>query len=49
MGLPQIDNDSKAVADGGYPFVPEGVLRGIEDIGEANTASKENIESALKF
>lgn len=31
------------------PRVPEGVLRGIEDIAEGNTASKEDIESVLKF
>lgn len=29
--------------------VPEGVLRGIEDIVEGDTASKEEIESILKF
>ena len=27
------------------PEVPEGVLRGIEDIAEGNTASKENLEN----
>jgi len=27
------------------PEVPEGVLRGIEDIADGNTASKEDLES----
>jgi len=31
------------------PLVPEGVLDGIEDIKKGNTASKEDIESVLKF
>ena len=31
------------------PKVPEGVLRGIEDLDEGRTASKEDIESVLKF
>ena len=31
------------------PKVPEGVLRGIEDIAEGRTAGKEDIESVLKF
>ena len=29
------------------PEVPEGVLRGIEDIAEGNTASKEDLENLL--
>lgn len=33
----------------GDPQVPEGVLRGIEDIAKGETASKEDIESVLKF
>ena len=37
------DNES------GEPLIPEGVLKGIEDIEEGNTASKEDIESILKF
>ena len=36
-------------SDGEEPLVPEGVLRGIEDVEEGNTASKEDIESVLKF
>lgn len=35
--------------DGDAPVIPEGVLRGIEDIEEGNTASKEELESLLKF
>lgn len=31
------------------PQVPEGVFRGIEDIAEGRTASKEDIEDVLKF
>ena len=29
------------------PEIPEGVLRGIEDIAEGNTASKEDLENLL--
>jgi len=35
--------------DGDRPDVPEGVLRGIGDIAEGNTASKEDLESLLKY
>lgn len=35
--------------DGDRPAVPEGVLRGIEDIIEGNTASKEDLEAVLKY
>lgn len=31
------------------PRVPEGMLKGIEDIAEDNTASKEEIEAVLDF
>lgn len=31
------------------PEVPEGVLRGIEDISKGRTASKEDLESLLKY
>lgn len=31
------------------PEVPEGVLRGIEDVAEERTASKEDIEALLKY
>jgi len=43
------DGREDDVEDGGRPEVPEGVLRGIEDIAEGRTASKEDIESVLKF
>lgn len=36
-------------SDSDEPQVPEGVLRGIEDIEEGNTASKDDIDEALKF
>lgn len=35
--------------DGERPEVPEGVLRGIEDLDEGRTASKEDLESVLKY
>lgn len=35
--------------DGDRPEVPEGVLRGIEDIEEGQTASKEELASVLKY
>lgn len=48
--LKQTSSDGEEVsAEGDDPSVPEGVLRGIEDIAEGNTASKEDIESVLKF
>jgi len=31
------------------PQIPFGVLRGIEDIGDGNTADKDDLESVLKF
>lgn len=50
MSLSRPDNDTEdSTDDGGDPLVPEGVLRGIEDIEEGNTASKEDLESVLKF
>lgn len=35
--------------DGERPEVPEGVLRGIHDLAEGRTASKEDIESVLEL
>lgn len=35
--------------DGDRPKVPEGVIRGIEDLDEGRTASKEDLESVLKY
>ena len=50
MSLSRADDDTEDSSDDGEdPLVPEGVLRGIEDIEEGETASKEDIESVLKF
>ena len=46
---PAGDDREGDVEDGDRPAVPEGVLRGIEDIADGNTASKENLESLLKY
>ena len=46
--LTSSDGETISVEDAD-PVVPAGVLRGIEDIAEGNTASKEDIESILKF
>ncbi|GAA0271331.1 hypothetical protein [Halobacterium noricense] len=43
------DDRKSDAEDGGRPEVPEGILRGIEDIAEGNTASKEDLESVLKY
>lgn len=40
------ENDAK---DEDRPAIPEGVLRGIEDIAEGETASKEDLEAVLKY
>jgi hypothetical protein len=50
MSLTQIDDGAEEPADDGdAPLLPEGVLRGIEDIEEGNTASKEDLEALLNF
>jgi len=49
MSLTPTEDGADEHADGDDPVVPEGVLRGIEDIEEGNTASKEELESLLKF
>lgn len=46
---PTDDGTEEHSDDGDEPLVPEGVLRGIDDIEEGNTASKEELESLLKF
>jgi len=46
---PSDDGAEKRSDDGDDPLVPKGVLRGIEDIEEGNTASKEDLEELLKF
>jgi hypothetical protein len=50
MNLSRPDDDTEeSTEDGGDPLFPEGVPRGIEDIDEGDTASKEDLESVLKF
>lgn len=46
--LDRDDKDTNPV-DGERPLVPVGVLEGIENIKNGNTASTEDIESVLKF
>ncbi|WP_169051889.1 hypothetical protein [Halorhabdus amylolytica] len=46
---PTGDDHEGDAEDEERPEVPEGVLRGIEDIAEGRTASKEDIESILKY
>lgn len=46
---PAGDDREDDAEDGDRPEVPEGVLRGIEDIAEGDTASKEDLESVLKY
>lgn len=46
---PTGDGREDDAEDGERPEVPEGVLRAIEDIAEARTASKEDIKSVLKY
>lgn len=49
MGLtPSDDAEGSDSDERENPEVPEGVLRGIEDIEDGTTASKENLESVLK-
>ena len=49
MSLHTGDGREDDAEDGDRPEVPEGVLRGIDDLAEGDTASKEDVESALKF
>lgn len=42
-------NDSESVDGDGVPRVPAGVLEGIENLANGNTASKEDLEDALSF
>jgi len=50
MSLTPTDDGAEERADDvDAPLVPEGVLRGIEDIEEGNTASKEDLEALLNF
>lgn len=49
MSLTPAEDESSEDSNGDEPLVPEGVLRGIEDLEEENTASKDDLESLLKF
>jgi len=46
---PRNEDDRSDGEDGEDPLVPEGVLRGIEDVEEERTASKDDIKAILKF
>jgi hypothetical protein len=46
---PRKEDDRSDGEDREDPQVPEGVLRGIDDVEEERTASKEDIEAVLKF
>lgn len=43
------DDQAEDGEDGDRPEVPEGVIRGIEDIEEGRTSSKDDLESVLKY
>jgi hypothetical protein len=45
---PTDDDCADGTGDDEQPAVPEGVLRGIDDIAEGETASKEDIDAVLK-
>lgn len=50
MSITPVDDCAEDSSDDGdEPVVPEGVLEGINDIEDGNTASKEDLESLLKF
>lgn len=49
MSLTPTEDESDDGSDGDEPLVPEGVFRGIEDIEDGNTASKEDLDSLLNF
>lgn len=46
---PTDDGAEKRADEDDAPLVPESVLCGIEDIGQGNTASKEDLEAVLNF
>jgi hypothetical protein len=49
MSLTPTDDGCDAdPGDDDRPAVPEGVLRGIDDIAEGETASKDDIDAVLK-
>ena len=49
MSLTHSEDSMGDGSNGDDPSVPEGVLRGIEDIEEGDTASKDDLESLLNF
>ena len=49
LNMPVESGEDLRPDDGEEPKVPEGVLRGIRDLDEGNTVSKEELESVLKF
>lgn len=49
MSFTPADNADERSDDGEDPVVPKGVLRGIEDVKEGDTASKADLEDILKF
>lgn len=48
MSLTPTEDGAEEYSNGDDPVVPEGVLRGIRDIEEGDTASKEELKSLLK-
>jgi len=49
MSLTPSEENTDDGSDDDEPNVPEGVLRGIEDIEAEDTASKDDLESLLNF
>lgn len=49
MSTDQPEPAIRRVEDDDRPQVPEGVLRGIEDLAEGRTVDEEELEAVLKF
>lgn len=49
MSLTPAEDEQSEESDGDEPLVPEGVLRGIEDLEAGDTVSKDTLESLLNF
>ena len=49
MGSTCAENESNQADDGEQPTIPAGVLDGISDIQEGDTAGKNEIESILNY
>lgn len=47
MSSPQADDRDETDGDDERPDVPEGVLRGIEDLAEGDTVGKEELKRKL--